>query len=155
MTFYPDNSGDWFTFFLGLTGALLGSYLTYVLVKGRIGGTDVNRRNLGAMLSFFVAMMGLGTALFTGWFLYRMQPVTIEAGRLDTGFGRYEIANVSDARIVTDTRRSFVNPNVTTGSDRILVIEFGASESIAFPSEKYDVEGILQALRREKGVDRE
>jgi hypothetical protein len=97
----------------------------------------------------------LGLVVFTGWFLYRMQPVTIEADRLETGFGMYELTDLSDARIVTDTRRSFVNPNVTTGSDRLLVIEFTGREAIALPSEKYDVEAILRALRQAKGAGRE
>jgi hypothetical protein len=152
MTFYPDNSSDWLTFALGVALAAVGFGFAFALSKGRIGGTDANRRNLGAMLSFFAGLLGLGLLVFTGWFLYRMQPVTIDANTLTTGFGTYPITAVKDAQIVTDTRKSFVNPNVQMGSDRLLVIELGNEESIALPGKKYDLEAILRALRQAKGI---
>ena len=77
MTFYADNTSDWFIFLFGLFGLALGFGMAYALTKGWIGGSDAKRRNLGAVLSFFLGLLGLGLALFTGWFLYRMQPVTI------------------------------------------------------------------------------
>ena len=155
MTFYADNTNDWFLFILGLLGVALGFGLAFMLSKGWIGGPDAKRRNLGALLSFIVGLLGLGMFLFTGWFLYRMQPVTIQDGLLETGFGTYAITEVRDAQIITDTRRSFVNPNITTGSDRILLIELTTEEALAFPADKYDLEGILRALRQAKGVETE
>lgn len=153
MTFYADNTNDWFLFIFGLLGMALGFGLAVALTKAWIGGDDAKRRNLGALLSFIVGLLGLGMSFFTGWFLYRMQPVTIKDGTIETGFGTYPVEQVKDARIVTDTRRSFVNPNITIGSDRILLIELDPEKSIALPGDKYNLEEILRALRKAKGVE--
>jgi hypothetical protein len=153
MTFYADNTNDWFIFLFGLFGLALGFGMAYALLKGWIGGPDAKRRNLGAMLSFFLGLLGLGLALFTGWFLYRMQPVTIGEETLETGWGTFELSQVRDAQIVTDTRRSFADPDITLGSDRFLLIEIGSEKTIALPDKKYDLEGILRALRAAKAAE--
>lgn len=146
-TFEPDHGQDEMTFFLAVfigLGALAGMYL--LLRKSKYRG-DRNRRLVGAMLLFFVFLIAGSTAFFSNLFTRKVGPVHLYEDHMETPYGTVAYTDISNAYIYVDKEPSFVNPNITRRSTRLLLIEEKDGGTHVLPEENYPIQEILGRMR--------
>lgn len=147
-TFTPDTGDLQFTLWTGLLIAVAGLGGCLWLLRNPGGRENRNYRMLGAMLLFFCFLIGGAMAIFSWWTSRKIGPVHIYADRIETPYGSATFDRIRDASIETERERSFVNPNITTRSYRLLIIEETDGKVHVFSEDNYDLTGIMEKLKR-------
>jgi hypothetical protein len=148
-TFTANHADDNFWIGLGIALALLAAAALWALARkgANTPSLDRNRRMLLAMLCYFVVLMGVGVAGFSGWNRSRTPSVSIDADALRWGSEVIPIGDIRQAAIENNQQNSFVNPDIAVSSSRMLVIERKDGRRYVFAEGVYDIAGILNALR--------
>lgn len=147
ITFTPDRSEDLTFLLLGLAAALIGYFIAWRLYRRPGTGDQLNRRLLGAMLLGFLATMGLGTAVFSGWKLCRLVTIEVKEAGLRMGEADLPYADIRHASLRQDRTASFVNPQLTTRSTQLLVIETRQGKTYVLSERNYPVNRIMGEMR--------
>lgn len=147
-TFPSNHQTDWITLGIALFIALVAGAAWYQLANSSKEKIDQNRRVLGAMLLFFVVIIALGTAAFSVWSIKRTPDVVIYSRYIDTPYGRIPLADIINASIRVEKQTSLVNPEITRKTVKILVIEEKNGKVHALSESNYDINGILNQLRK-------
>lgn len=142
LTFEAYSQSELLTLILGAAVALFAGLAMAWLLKRKKG--DRNRRLTGAMVLFFVFILGLGTAIFSQWNLKKLSPVRLLEKEIQTPYGSMLYAEITDAYLTTDRpmaptlgRKEQKNLLVIEGRDRVHVL----SEA------NFQVEEIFEALK--------
>ena len=77
-TFVPNTREELWWFWGGIFLALAACLAAFILLKKSWGQKITAARTLPAMLLFFVALSGTGSALFSGVQLLRLQPLKMD-----------------------------------------------------------------------------
>jgi len=145
--FAPDTSDAEFTFWTGMLFAAGGVAGTWWLLRRGGDRATYNYRMLGAMLLFFCFLIGTGMAVFSWWSTRKISEVRIYADRIETPYGIASFDQIKDARIETERDRSFINPNITTGTYRLLLIEETNGKAHILSEENYELRKIMEKLK--------
>jgi hypothetical protein len=148
-SFPPDTGDARFTLWTGLliaVGCLAGAWF---ILRSPGRGETRNYRMLGAMLLFFGFLIGAVMTIFSWWSTQKLSVVRIYADRIETPYGSASFDRIKNAAIETERERSFVNPNLTTDSFRLLIIEETDGKTHVLSEENYDLPAIMQRLREE------
>ncbi|MBK6949659.1 MAG: hypothetical protein IPH16_17675 [Haliscomenobacter sp.] len=133
-------------FWGGVALALLSGAgcLFLLLRKGR--KENYTLRMLGAMGLFFLFLLSMGSAVFSGLALNRLRPVT--ASEEGLGCGKWKLAwdQVRNIRIIRSQEKNVLN--VVQRNTRILIVEGRDGERLILSESNYSVSGILGAIRQ-------
>ncbi len=142
LVFEPNAGADTLTLWLGAGAALLAAAgLIWTLRSRQI---DRNRRLVVAMLLFFVALLGAGTAIFSAWSKQKLAPVYFYAQELESPYGRVAYSDITDAYITTDKA---VQPVFTyQNRDQLLVIE-SRQQVHVLSEQNYPIRKIFEQLK--------
>lgn len=146
-TIEPFQGGDTLSIYLGLGAGLLGLTGMILLLRRQGSRKDRNYRMLGAMLLFFVFLIGSSTAFFSWLAARRIGPVSIYAEAIATPYGTIPFSELKNAEIRQAGQRSLVNPNRISGQKQILLIEEKNGKVHAFSEDNYRLQEILAKLR--------
>jgi len=150
-TFAPDHSSTAQTGWAGAVialGALAG--MASMLSK-KAEGRQRNQNMLAAMLLFFVALIGFGTAFFSWLKIRKAGPVAIYADAVETPYGKAAFDAIKDAYIYADKQASFIDPGRSVRTTKILVIEEKSGKTHAMAEGDYPINEILPALKSAVG----
>ena len=145
--FQPYLSDSQATFWTGLLTALFSLAGTFMLLKRKSNPENRNFQQLGAMLLFFCFMIGAGMAFFSWWAKRKTGPVRIFTYAIETPYGLATFKNIKNAYMKEETRKSFINPNITTGSYKLLIIEEIDGKTHVLTEGNYDLEEIMKKLK--------
>lgn len=134
-------------FWIGLIVFVLAVLATWLLLR-RHNRKPRKELTLLALLSFIVAMLAGGTALFSKLTSTRIGPVTLTAETIETPYGTAQLSELQNAYIEMDQRKSLINPNITTDRVRLLLIIEDDGKTHVLSEANYPVEEILAALKK-------
>lgn len=147
-TFEPNLNYATSSLWFGIAAAVAGlAGCVFLLKKATDGGENRNYHLLGAMLLFFVFMIGISTAFFSWWTQRKIGPVKIYADAITTPYGEASFGEIDKAYIEEERQPSLINPNVTRERYNLLIIEEIGGKVHALSEENYDLRDILQKLR--------
>ncbi len=149
-TFTPNHSSDQVTFWSSIAITVVAIFLTVRMLK-RQEGMDYNRRMLLAMLFFFGGIIAAGTAFFSGWSMYKQGTVYLYEDAVRIGEERFAFTDIRRMVVKEDKGQSFVNPQITTRTTRILLIELKNGHVFALSEEQYPLADLLGRLKEIKG----
>jgi hypothetical protein len=138
------QESQWFWGGVGLALFSGAGSLFLLWTKGR--KETYTFRMLGAMGLFFLFLLSMGSAVFSGLALNRLRPVTAtEAG---LGCGKRELAwdQVLSVRVIRSQEKNALN--VVQRQTRILVVEGRDGKRWMWSESNYPVSGILGAIRQ-------
>jgi hypothetical protein len=146
-TFEPNLADTSSTLWLGVLAAVAGLAGCLFLLRKAGSGENRNHYLLGALLFFFVFLIGMSTAFFSWWTQRKIGPVKIYADAITTPYGTAEFAKIENAYIKEERRPSLINPNITRERYKLLIIEETDGKVHALSEENYDLTDIFQKLR--------
>ncbi len=146
-TIEPFRGGDTLSIFLGLGAGVLALAGMILLLRRKGPRENRNYRMLGAMLLFFVFLIGSSTAFFSWLDARRIGTITIYREAITTPFGTIPFSELKDAEIRQAGRRSLVIPNRISGQKKILLIEEKSGKVHAFSEDNYRLQETLAKLR--------
>lgn len=153
--FQPDNTADQWTLWIALCVALAGLAGMILLLRRPAAGIPRRYGLLGAMLLFFVFLIASATAFFSFWSARKTGPVRLYADAIETPYGRAAFADIRNAYIEEEKEKSFINPNIVTGSVKLLIIEEYDGKAHVLSEEHYPLPRIMDSLREAIGKWRE
>ncbi len=149
-TFPPVNSNHYENLWLALILAVVGISVTILLsTKRRMIKLDRNRRQVLSMLTFFLALIAVGTALFS-WVAYtKIAEIKVTEEAISTSYGVAKFENIVKAELKVDKPPALLNPGASTSSrnTRILLIEEKDNQLHVISEEDYKVEAIFASLK--------
>jgi len=99
------------------------------------------------MLMGFMALISLGTGIF-GWLsTTKTGTVNIYENRIELGSQVIEYQNIDNAKIEVSRETSWINPNITKRSVRLLFIADKNGNTYVLSEENYPIETIMANLR--------
>lgn len=144
---YTPDSDDrfylWFGIILAL-GAFLATYL--MLRKPRTGRAHTNAVIL-AMLAFFVGMMAVGTAFFSGWSLRKQGKVELYQEALRLGSATIPYEDIKKIYFKQDKSASPFQTQATTQTSTFLVIEQKGGKVHAIADEHFPIGEIMTRIK--------
>lgn len=147
-TFAPDNGPTaqtaWAAVGIAL-GALAGMG---AMLKKKAEGRQRNQNLLAAMLLFFVALIGSGTAFFSWLKIHKTGPVVVYQDAIETPFGKAAFSNIKDAYVQASQQPSLIDPGRSVRTTELLVVEEKNGKAHVMSEEDYPIKDILPALRR-------
>lgn len=146
-TYLPLENGAYTTFYLLLLLSVAALAGAIWMLKKKGPRDNYNQRMLIAMLLFFAALIGGSTTFFSGMKLRKTGPVHFYESSLETPYGKVEYASIKDARIMADKTTSFINPNQSTRTTRLLMIEEKTGKAHVLSEEDYDIQIIFRELQ--------
>jgi hypothetical protein len=146
VSFSPVDTGSNALLLGSLVVALVCLATTFLLLYFR-WIADYNYRLLVAMLLFFAAIIGGGTAFYTQLTSRKLGPVQFFERGLSTPYGDVPYEQVRDAFIETDEERALINPNQVNRQTRILIIQDRQDRVHLLSEANYPVDDIFQVLK--------
>jgi len=134
-------------FWLGLVICLCAALATWLLLRAN-RRKPRNEYTLMALLSFIVALLAGGTALFSKLSSAKIGPVTLTRDAIETPYGTAKISQLQNAYIEMDKRKSFINPNLTQDRVRLLLIIEDDGKTHVLSEANYPIEAILDSLKQ-------
>ncbi len=133
-------------FWGGLALALLSGAGSALFLMKKGSKESYTLRMLGAMALFFVFLMSIGSAVFSGLALNRLRPVTVSEEGLAWGKRAMPWDQVRSVRIFQSQEKNILN--VAQRNTRILVVESRDGRRMMWSEANYPVPGILGAIRQ-------
>ncbi|MEZ4985665.1 MAG: hypothetical protein R2795_11620 [Saprospiraceae bacterium] len=143
-SFYADST-DWLFLWLGLFVCVGAFGFSYRFLTKKASGRAYTMNSLGAMLLFFVGMMALGTAVFSGWNLYRHGKVLIYADHMQIGNQSVPYTEINELFIRKDNAKISISASGSTNV-YFLVITLQNGQSIALSEEEYPVREVMERV---------
>ncbi len=141
----PDKSYTTFLILLFiLAGLLLFLYLVHTRKIQKVEGAF---RQVSLLLSSLISLILFTTSLFTAWNLYTLQPVKLYDTYLESYYGKTPYKAIRRAGIYKDEGKSFINPQLVTRKDDILVIETKDRKTWLFADDNYEVSELIKRIR--------
>lgn len=141
---YATQESQWFWGGIGLALFSGAGCLFLLLRKGN--KENYTLRMLGAMGFFFLFLLSVGSAVFSGLALNKLHPVVVSREGLACGKRELAWEQVQTIRIVRSQEKNVLN--IVQRNIRILVIEGRGGERFIWSESNYPVSGILGAIRQ-------
>jgi drug/metabolite transporter (DMT)-like permease len=148
-TYLPLDNGAYTNFYLLLFVSIAALVGAIWMLKQKGPREKYNQRMLIAMLLFFGALIGGSTTFFAGMKLRKTGPVHFYEKGMETPYGQLDYTTIKDARIITDKTPSYVSPNQSTRTTRLLVIEERSGKAHVLSEEDYDIQELFRFLREQ------
>lgn len=148
---YAPTSNDQITLIISILIAIVGFYLTYRFLKRKVTREQHSRNVLIAMLFFFAALISTTVAFFSGWSLSKQGQVVLYENGMKIGGNELAYSSIKRMVVRNDQSSSFVNPQVTTRSSNILLIESKDGRTYALSSEHYPLGELYAKLKEISG----
>ena len=146
--FGASNTSMQTNFWVALIAALVGLGAMLYLLKRSTEGSNRNRFIIGAMLAFFVCMIGTGTVLLSWITIQKIGPVTLYEDAIETGYGRAELVSIKRIFFHEDVQRSMLNSELERATIRFLIIEERSGKNHALSEENYEINKIYGKLKQ-------
>lgn len=130
-------------FWIALTVCVLAAGATFLFLRKSKGAY----RSLLALLSFILALLAGGTALFSKLTSEKMGTVRLSEGYLETPYGKTQLDDIRDAYIEMDQRPSLLNPGRSSDRIRLLIILENDGKTHVLSEANYPIEEILREMR--------
>lgn len=150
-TYAPTSNSDQITLIVCVLIAIIGFYLTYRFLKRKVTREQHNRNVLMAMLFFFAALISTTAAFFSGWSLSKQGQVVLYEEGMKIGRNELAYSSIKRMAVRNDQSSSFVNPQITTRSANILLIESKDGKTYALSSEYYPLGEVYAKLKELSG----
>lgn len=134
----------------GVVAVVFGGLAYVLLVRPTAVDIESNRRKLLGMLSYFVVLVCVGVAVFSLWSMYRNAEVVVDRYEIRRGAEHIRLVDIRQAEIRQEAMQSYVNPNRTLSSGRILLITQQDGPPMVLGDDHYQVDEILRAIRERK-----
>ncbi|MCB0637153.1 MAG: hypothetical protein KDC54_11075 [Lewinella sp.] len=145
--FSPDRTEDLTYLIIGLFVAAVGYWIAWRLYRRPGTGDELNRRLLTAMLLGFVATIGLGTSIFSGWNYARLLPVEVSEEGLRIGKENLPFAEIRNAHIEEEQSYALLNPQTPSRTSRFLVVESSEGKAYVFGEDQYPIREMMGRMR--------
>lgn len=146
-TFLADLGDISFTLWTALTVTLAALAGLAALLHRRPERMSRNMQMLGAMLVFFVFLIAASTTFFSAWTRFKLGPVRLYHDAIETPFGRVLFDDIRTASIREEGERSFINPDLTTRRQLVLIIEDRNGKSYPIYERHYPIQEIMGKLK--------
>lgn len=103
-------------------------------------------KQVGFLLSAFAGLLFFATTVLSIWDSNRIQPLQLYQKHLSCYQGNIPYLEIARAGIYTDKQQSFLNPQVTKGNGRMLVIERKGKPTAVFAEEYYDIDLLVKKI---------
>jgi len=133
-----------------MLAAVFGGLAYILLLRKKTIDIEPNRRKLLGMLSYFVVLVCMGVMGFSLWSISRNADVVVDRYEIRRGDERIRLANIRQAEIRQESMQSYVNPNRTLSSGRILLITQQEGSPMVLGDDHYKVDEILRAIRERR-----
>ncbi|MEM1216777.1 MAG: hypothetical protein AAGJ82_13870 [Bacteroidota bacterium] len=144
---YTPTSNDQLYLYLGIALAvLMGGLCYWLLQRGGDKGQRTNRIIL-AMLAFFVGMMAMATAFFSGWNLQKQGKVELYAEQLVIGSAVIPFDQIRNIAMRRDGGNSMLGITDDATVSVVLLIERRDGRTFALSSQHYPVNEIATELK--------
>jgi hypothetical protein len=151
LSFPADTGAELSAVLLAAVVAVIFGGLAYMLLLRKTTiDIEHNRRKLLGMLSYFVVLICLGVVVFSLWSMFRNVDVVIDQHEIRRGDERIQLASIRQAEIRRESMQSYVNPNRTLSSGRILLIVQQDGPPMVLGDDHYKVDEILRAIRERR-----
>lgn len=150
--FVAEPDKDYSTFIILLLVTLICGGFAFAAQKRKLS-VKGNWRQLGVLLGGLFGLVFLTTTLFSGWEIFRIQPVVLKEDHLICYGGKIPYKSIRRAGIYTDKQNSFINPQITLRQDKILVIETTQPKTFLFSDDHFDVEMLVRKIREKMEED--
>jgi len=130
-------------FWIALIVCLVAAGGTFLLLRQSKGAY----RSLLALLSFILALVAGGTALFSKLTSERIGTVRLGEDFLETPYGKTKLADIRDAYIEMDQRPNPLNPGQKRDRVRLLIVLEEDGKTHVLSEENYPIEEILREMR--------
>lgn len=110
-------------------------------------------KQVGFLLSAFGGLLFFVTMLLSIWDSYRIQPIELYPDHLVSYQGKIPYKEIARAGIYTDQQKSFLNPQLTKGSSRMLVIERRNKPTAVFSEEYYNIDLLVRKINEQMGKE--
>jgi cytochrome bd-type quinol oxidase subunit 1 len=144
-TFLPNTQEELWWFWGGASLALVAGSAAFILIKKSWKQKATAARTLPAMLLFFVALSGIGSAIFSGVQLLRLQPLKMDATGLYLKKDTVRWTEIAEIRIQSAETRNALNMPAT--DTRILIIRTDKGRYFFFSGENYALPEILGQMK--------
>lgn len=144
---YQPDSDDRFYLWLGIilaAGAFLATY--FILRKPRTGRAHTNAVIL-AMLAFFVGLMAVGTAFFSGWSLRKQGKVELYQDGLQLGSSSIPYQDIKKIYYKQDKSSSPFQGPTNNETHTFLVIEQKGGKTHAISEESFPIGEIMTRIK--------
>ena len=124
-----------------MLGGFLLTFLALAFLAFRLNKLehpDPRRRVLLPMLAYFIALLALMGAMGSFWSIFKYPTVRVEASEVFIDGEAHRFPRAGNVRFET-----------TDGADRILLVQTADRRTWAFPADRYAVNELYRALRRE------
>ena len=148
--FQPDTGAERQTLVIAIVAALVALGLMWGLLRRPSSRENRNTQLLLAMLLFFAGLISGGTAIFTGWTIIKLQPVSISATGIEMPGGMTKWADIRSVYIFHNQQKSLINPGLTRRTVRMLVIEEQSGKTHVLSEEQYPVNEIYGRIKEQR-----
>lgn len=151
---YLPTSNDQLYLWLGIAIGILAGISCYWLLTNPGNKQNRNYRIILALLSFFVAMMALGTAFFSGWNLQRQGKVELYADQLVIGQEEIPFTAIRNITMKRDRGSSLLGINDQQTATTFLLIERSDGRSFVLSDQHFplnEIAGRLKELQKAAG----
>lgn len=146
ITFMPNIQEELWWFWGGAFIALAAGLGTFILLKKAWRQKATAARTLPAMLLFFVALSGTGSALFSGVQLLRLQPLKMDPTGLYLKKDLVKWTEIAEIRIQSAETRNALN--MPTTDTRILIVRTYKDRYFFFSGKNYPLPEILGQMKQ-------
>lgn len=130
-------------FWIALLVCILAAAGTFLLLRKSKGAY----RSLLALLSFILALLAGGTALFSKLTSEKIGTVRLGEDYLETPYGKTQLEDIRDAYIEMDQQPSLLNPGQSSDRVRLLIILEDDEKTHVLSEANYPIEEILREMR--------
>jgi len=130
-------------FWIALVVCILATGGTFFLLRKTKGAY----RSLLALLSFILALVAGGTAIFSKLTSEKIGTVRLGEDSLETPYGKTQLEDIRDAYIEMDQRPSLLNPGRQSDRVRLLIILEDDGKTHVLSEANYPIEEILREMR--------
>lgn len=144
-TFLPQTGEEQWWFWGGAVLALAAGTSTFFLLRRSWNHKASAGKTLPAMLLFFLALSGLGSAIFSGVQLLRLQPLKIDSAGLHLKKVRVPWEDIAEVRVQTTQDRNALN--MASTDTRILIIRTTGGRYFFFSGKNYPLPEMLGRMQ--------
>jgi hypothetical protein len=130
-------------FWIALLVCILAAAGAFLLLRKSKGAY----RSLLALLSFILALLAGGTALFSKLTSEKIGTVRLGEDFLETPYGKTQLEDIRDAYIEMDQQPSLLNPGQSSDRVRLLIILEDDGKTHVLSEANYPIEEILREMR--------
>ncbi len=144
---YTPTSDDQFYLWLGIILAFAGFGTAYFLLKKPAVGRAYTGNSIIAMLAFFVGLMAVGTAFFSGWSLRKQGKVEIYQEGIQFGATEIPYTEIRKIYVKQDKSASVFQAQGATTTINYLVIEQEGGKVHAISEEYFPIGEIMGRIK--------